>query len=416
MSSETLELQKAGGTPLAIWALALGTFGIGVTEFVIAGLLPLAAQEFGISVPAAGNLATSYALGVFVGAPAVVMLGNRLPRKTLMVLMMVVFILGNLLTAAAPGFAWALAGRVLTSMAHGAFIGVGAIIASSLVPPQRRASAIALMFTGMTLANLAGIPAGTWLGHAVSWRATFYAVAAIGVLTLIALVAWLPRDTVRRDPPRLGPELSAFLDPGVLLAMAITVLGPAAFFTSLTYIAPMMREVAGFGENGVTFILFLFGLGLFIGNLVGGRFADRALMPVLYVTLGGQALVLLAFWLLVDSRVASSVCVFLMAAFGFASVSPIQKLVMDKASAAGAPNLASSVNIGMFNLGNAIGAALGGLVIAHGFGLAAPNAVAALLSMAALAVALWLGRTSQRPADTRLSHKPAEGQGDMRCN
>ncbi|MFT0891235.1 MFS transporter [Pseudochelatococcus sp. G4_1912] len=407
-----IDVTTNSGTPLAIWALALGTFGIGVTEFVIAGLLPLAAEEFGVSVSAAGNLATSYALGVFIGAPAVVMLGNRLPRKTLMLLLMAVFVLGNLLTAAAPSFGWAIAGRVVTSLTHGAFIGVGAIIASALVAPPRRASAIALMFTGMTLANLAGIPAGTWLGHAVSWRATFCAVAAVGILTLIALLAWLPNDGARRNPPRQAPELAAFVDRGVLLAMAITVLGPAAFFTSLTYIAPMMREVAGFDESGVTFTLFLFGLGLFIGNLVGGRLADRALMPVLYVTLAGQALVLFAFYFLADSRAASSICVFLMAAFGFASVSPIQKLVMDKASTAGAPNLASAVNIGMFNLGNAIGAALGGLVIANGFGLASPNGVAALLSTAALAVALWLGRVARLQSRSR-GHSAVSIGADM---
>ncbi|MCD9028369.1 MFS transporter [Luteimonas sp. BDR2-5] len=397
----------AGGArmPPAIWALALGTFGIGVTEFVIAGLLPLAAAEFGISVSMAGNLATSYALGVFVGAPAMVMLGNRLPRKTLLVLLMGLFVLGNLLTAAAPGFGWALAGRVVTSLTHGAFIGIGAIIASALVPPDRRATAIALMFTGMTVANLVGIPAGTWLGQVVSWRATFYAVAVVGVATILALLAWVPADGPRRDPPRLLRELAAFGDRRVLLAMAITVLGPAAFFTSITYIAPMMREVAGFGERGVTGILFLFGLGLFVGNLAGGRLADRALMPVLYVTLAGQALVLLAFYFLAGSQLASAVCVFLMAAFGFATVSPIQKLVMDKASAAGAPNLASAVNIGMFNLGNAIGAAFGGFVIAHGFGLASPNWAAALLSLAALAVALWLGGTER----SRGTRSPAAG-------
>ncbi|MCD7098357.1 MFS transporter [Stenotrophomonas sp. MMGLT7] len=385
--------------PPAIWALALGTFSIGVTEFVVAGLLPLVADEFGISVSLAGNLATSYALGVFFGAPAVVILGNRLPRKVLLVLVMGLFVLGNLVTAAAPGFGWALVGRVITSMTHGAFVGIGAIIASALVAPERRATAIALMFTGMTLANLVGIPAGTWLGQAVSWRATFYAIAAIGVATALAILVWVPGDGQRRNPPRLARELAAFADRRVLMSMAITVLGPAAFFTSITYIAPMMREVAGFGENGVSGILFLFGLGLFLGNLAGGKLADRALMPVLYATLAGQALVLLAFYFLAESRVASAICVFLMAAFGFATVSPIQKLVMEKAAAAGAPNLASSVNIGMFNLGNAIGAAFGGFVIAHGFGLASPNWAAALLSTAALAVALWLGRGERRGGD-----------------
>lgn len=397
--------------PPAILALALGTFAIGVTEFVIAGLLPLVANEFGISVALAGNLATSYALGVFVGTPAVVILGSRVPRKTMLVLLTGVFVLGNLVTAVAPSFGWALAGRVITSMTHGAFIGIGAIIASALVAPERRATAIALMFTGMTLANLVGIPAGTWLGQVVSWRATFYAIAVIGVATALAILAWVPGDSGRRDAPRLARELAAFADRRVLMSMAITVLGPAAFFTSITYIAPMMREVAGFGEHGVTGILFLFGLGLFLGNLAGGKLADRALMPVLYATLAGQALVLLAFYFLAGSQVASAICVFLMAAFGFATVSPIQKLVMEKAGAAGAPNLASSVNIGMFNLGNAIGAAFGGFVIAHGFGLASPNWAAALLSTAALGVAVWLGRSERTVGD----RAPAAAIPGHRC-
>jgi DHA1 family inner membrane transport protein len=204
-------------------------------------------------------------------------------------------------------------------------------------------------------------------------------------------VALLVPNGKQHQAPSLRHEFSAFIDVHVLLAMGITVLGPAAFFTAITYISPMMTELTGYTDHGVTGVLFLFGLGLFIGNLLGGKLADRALMPLLYVTLAGQALVLFAFFFVVESRVASALCVFLMAGFGFASVSPIQRLVMDKARAAGAPNLAASVNIGLFNLGNAIGAWLGGWVIAQGFGYAAPNWVGGILSTCALLLALASG-------------------------
>lgn len=376
--------------PAALWALAIATFGIGTTEFVIAGLLPDIAAAFGIPVSTAGHMATSYALGVFIGAPILIILGARVPQKTMLTLLLVLFIIGNIVTATAPLYWVALVGRVITSLTHGAFIGIGSIIAADLVAPNRRTSAIAFMFSGMTLATLIGIPAGTWLSQEVSWRATFWAIALIGVVAIIGVMALVPQAE-RHEPPKLRNELAAFTDIHVLLAMSITILGPAAFFTSITYIAPMMTEVAGYTESALTGLLFLFGLGLFIGNIIGGRLADRALMPLLYGTLGAQAIVLLVFYLMADNRIISALCIFLMAAFGFASVSPIQRLVMDKAGAAGAPNMAAAVNIGLFNLGNAIGAWAGGAVIAGGFGYAAPNWAGAILSAAGLGLAVLSG-------------------------
>lgn len=392
--------------PAAIWALAIATFGIGTTEFVIAGLLPGIAAEFGISVSTAGYMATSYALGVFVGAPLLIILGARVPQKAMLVSLMGFFIAGNLLTALAPNFSWALIGRVVTSLTHGAFIGIGSILAADLVAPNRRTSAIAFMFTGMTVANLVGIPAGTWLGQVVSWRATFLVITVIGVVAMLAVAVLVPKGK-QHEVPSLRRELAAFLDVQVLIAMGITVLGPAAFFTAITYIAPMMTELAGYTDHGVTGILFLFGLGLFVGNLLGGKLADRALMPLLYATLAGQALVLFVFFFVVESRVASALCVLLMAGFGFATVSPIQRLVMDKARAAGAPNLAASVNIGLFNLGNAIGAWLGGWAIARGFGYASPDWAGGLLSTAALGLALvsgWLTASSAAKRRGAVAH------------
>lgn len=395
--------------PLAIWALAVGAFGIGTTEFVIAGLLPQVAAEFGISIPQAGQLATAYALGVFFGAPALIVLGAKLPRKQLMVGLMLLFVVGNLITALSPNYPIALIGRVVTSLAHGAFFGIGSILAADLVTPNKRVRAIAFMFSGLAIATLFGVPAGTWLSQFISWRATFYAITLVGLVALLAVILWLPATT-HGHGARVSQELAAFKNIRVLLAMGITILGPAAFFTSITYIAPMMTTVAGFSSSAVVWLMMAFGIGLFLGNSLGGRFADRALMPLLYITLLAQALTLFVFTFVAHSQWLSVVCIVLMAGFGFATVSPIQKLVLDKATAAGAPTLAAAVNIGLFNLGNAIGAWLGGSVIDAGFGLVAPNWSGGLLSLGALILALISGTLDRQTART-LSYFPSRCKG-----
>lgn len=379
--------------PAALFALAIGAFGIGLTEFVVAGILPQIASDFGIDIPTAGLMATTYALGVFVGAPILTVLGARVPRKRMLIGLALIFTMGNILTALAPSLQVALAGRVLTAFNHGTFFGIGSIIAASLVAQDRQASAIAFMFSGLTLANLFGVPVGTWFAQTFDWRLVFWLAAAIGLATVFSVALLVPRIEAGKAIA-LKLELRAFVDPQVLLAMGITVFGPAAFFTSITYIAPMMIEEAGFTDAGVARLMVLFGLGLAVGNWLGGRFADRSLFGTLFVTLAAQTTVLLVFWLRVDSGMIASASVFLMAAFGFAAVSPIQKLVMDRASSAGAPTMAASVNIGMFNLGNALGAWLGGVTIAVGFGLASPNWAGALLSLIALGLAVIAWATS----------------------
>lgn len=381
--------------PVALFALAIGAFGIGLTEFVVAGILPQIASDFGVDIPTAGLMATTYALGVFVGAPILTVLGAKIPRKNMLIVLALIFTLGNVVTALAPSLPVALVGRILTAFNHGTFFGIGSIIAASLVAKDRQASAIAFMFSGLTLANLFGVPTGTWLAQAYDWRLVFWLSAAIGLVTVASIALLVPRIEAGRAIA-LKSEVRAFVDPQVLLAMGITVFGPAAFFTSITYIAPMMIEEAGFSDAGVARLMVLFGLGLAVGNWIGGRFADRSLFGTLFVTLGAQAAVLLVFWLKVDSGMIASASVFLMAAFGFATVSPIQKLVMDRASRAGAPTMAASVNIGMFNLGNAIGAWAGGATIAAGFGLASPNWAGAILSLIALSLALIAWMTAGR--------------------
>ncbi|MGD6744431.1 MFS transporter [Streptomyces sp. BH106] len=378
--------------PLALLALAIGAFGIGTTEFVIMGLLPEVAGDFGVSIPTAGYLVTGYALGVMFGAPLMTALGTRIPRKRMLMLLLGFFIVGNLLSAIAPVFAVMLIGRVVASLAHGAFFGIGSVVAAELVAPEKKAGAIAMMFTGLTVANVVGVPLGTFIGQSVGWRVTFTVVAALGVIGLAGIAKLVP-DLPKPEGVRLRHELAAFKNVQVVLAMAMTVLGFGGVFAAITYIAPMMTHVAGFADGSVTWLMVLFGLGMVAGNLVGGKFADRALMPMLYVSLAALALVLALFTVTAHNQVLSAISIVLIGAFGFATVPPLQKRVLDQAS--GAPTLASAVNIGAFNLGNALSAWLGGMVIAAGLGYTSPNWVGAVLAAGALVLAV-LSATLER--------------------
>ncbi|MFF8384097.1 MFS transporter [Streptomyces kanasensis] len=394
--------------PLALLALAIGAFGIGTTEFVIMGLLPEVAADYGVSIPTAGFLVTGYALGVVLGAPLMTVLGTRISRKRMLMLLMVLFVVGNVLSALAPTFGAMLAGRVVASLAHGAFFGIGAVVAADLVAPQKKAGAIAMMFTGLTVANVIGVPLGTFVGQTAGWRATFLIVAALGVLGLLGIARLVPEQP-RSEGVRLRHELAAFRNVQVLLAMAMTVLGFGGVFAAITYITPMLTEAAGFDDGSVTWLLVLFGLGMVGGNLVGGRFADRALMPMLYVSLGALALLLALFTVTAQDKIAAAVTLTLIGALGFATVPPLQKRVLDQAS--GAPTLASAVNIGAFNLGNALAAWLGGLVIAAGWGITAPNGVGALLAGSALALAVLSGALERR--DRRGASRVVAGAGTV---
>ncbi|UQX04272.1 MFS transporter [Streptomyces sp. RerS4] len=379
--------------PLALLALAIGAFGIGTTEFVIMGLLPEVAAGYGVSIPTAGLLVTGYALGVVLGAPLMTVLGTRVPRKRMLMLLMGLFVIGNVLSALAPVFGVMLAGRVVASLAHGAFFGIGSVVAAGLVAPEKKAGAIAMMFTGLTVANVVGVPLGTLVGQHLGWRVTFLIVAALGVIGLLGIARLVP-DLPRPEGVRIRHELAAFRNVQVLLAMAMTVLGFGGVFAAITYITPMLTNVAGFADTSITWLLVLFGLGMVAGNLVGGRFADRSLMPMLYVSLGALAVVLALFTLTAHDKIGAAVTVTLIGALGFATVPPLQKRVLDQA--AGAPTLASAVNIGAFNLGNALAAWLGGIVISAGLGWTAPNWVGAALAASALVLAVVSGALERR--------------------
>lgn len=374
--------------PVALLALALSAFGIGTTEFVIMGLLPEVAGDFGISIPTAGLLISGYALGVVVGAPVLTALGSRVPRKKVLIALMGLFILGNLISALAPGYGLLMTGRVVAALSHGAFFGVGSVVAASLVAPSKQASAIAMMFTGLTVANVLGVPGGTALGQAFGWRSTFWAVSALGVVGLIGIVALVPKQTTTPGAG-LRSELAVFRRPQVWLALAMTTLGFGGVFASFTYIAPMMTGIAGFSDGAVTWLLVLFGVGLVIGNFLGGRAADHAIMPSIYVILAALSLVLLVFAVTAHAQLPAAITILLLGLAGFATVPPFQARVMAKAE--GAPALASAANIGAFNLGNAGGAWLGGLAIEHGLGYTAPNWIGALLAAGGLLVAVVSG-------------------------
>lgn len=390
--------------PLAVLALTAGAFGIGTTEFIIMGLLLQVAGEMHVSVATAGLLISGYALGVCVGAPILTLATRNMPRKAVLLALMVIFTLGNVACALAPNYATLMAARILTSLAHGTFFGVGSVVATSLVAADKRASAIATMFMGLTVATLLGVPFGAWFGLMLGWRAAFWAVAVIGVVALIVLSVFVPKGVGRStaqgadEAPSLRDELAVLTHGPVQLALIMTVLGFAGLFTVFTYIQPILTRLSGFSIAAVSPILLVFGAGLSIGNIAGGRFADRNLARALPATLAALALVLVVFAPAMTSKVAIVVLIGLLGAAAFATVAPLQLWVLQKAGPAG-QTLASSLNIAAFNLGNALGAWAGGVTLDHGPGLAALPWVAAGITTLGLALALW----SQRRANAALA-------------
>ncbi|MFE5095111.1 MFS transporter [Streptomyces sp. NPDC056638] len=374
--------------PLALLALAVSAFGIGTTEFVMMGLLPNVADDLGTSVPTAGHLVSAYAIGVVLGAPLLTAVGSRIPRKRMLLMLMALFTVGNLASAFAPGFGWLIVGRFLAGLPHGAFFGVGAVVAAQLVSEGRRARAVATMFLGLTVANIVGVPAATLLGQHLGWRATFLVVSAIGLCAMAALARLVPYVPVDAHQG-LGREIRALGNRQVLLGLLTAVLGFAGVFAVYSYLSAMTTEVMGFGESSVTLVLALFGIGMTLGALAAGPLTDRALRPTLYGSLGALAVVLVVFPFAVHVRWAALVTVVLLGGVGFMTTTPLQLLVMNKAK--DAPTLASASNHSAFNLANAGGAWLGGAAISAGWGWTSPALVGAALAVAGLAVAVTAG-------------------------
>ncbi|AUC94138.1 MULTISPECIES: MFS transporter [Bradyrhizobium] len=383
--------------PLAVLALTAGAFGIGTTEFLIMGLLLQVAADMHVSVSAAGLLISGYALGVFVGAPILTLGTRKMPRKAVLLALMAIFTLGNAACALAPNYELLMAARILTSLAHGTFFGVGSVVATSLVPEDKKASAIATMFIGLTVATLLGVPFGAWFGLMLGWRAAFWAVAAIGVIAFIVLAALVPGHVGANDKPaQLREELAVLGRPQVLLGLAMTVFGFGGLFAVFTYVQPILTRLTGFSDAAVSPILLVFGAGLAIGNVAGGRLADKGVARALLVSLGGLAAVLVALAAVISIKALVVVLLFVLGIAAFATVAPLQLRVLEAAGVEGR-TLASSLNIAAFNLGNALGAWAGGVTIDRGLGLGVLPLVAAVITAIGLLLALWSLRLD-RPA------------------
>lgn len=380
--------------PLALYALTAGAFGIGVTEFVIMGLLLEVSADLGVTIGAAGLLISGYAIGVVIGAPALTVLTDRWPHKIALTGLMAIFTAGNVACAVAPSYGFLMGARVLTALAHGTFFGVGSVVATGLVPTDRKASAIAMMFTGLTVANILGVPLGTWIGQQFGWRASFWSVAVVGVIALVVIGTLVPKAPRSKDGDWRA-DMRAVLRAPVLLSLLTTVLGYAGVFAVFTYIAPLLTRVSGFADSAVPPILLVFGGGLVVGNLIGGRFADRNLMATIVGTLAGLGIVLALMTPGFHARPSAILLTGLLGAAGFATVAPLQMWVLSKVEGAG-QSLASSFNIAAFNLGNAIGAWAGGTVIDHRLGLSFVPLVAAMFPFTAVLVAL-LNMTLSKP-------------------
>ncbi|AIY44091.1 Arabinose efflux permease [Collimonas arenae] len=371
---------------LPLLALAVAAFGIGTTEFVIMGLLPDVARDLGVTIPAAGMLVTGYALGVTIGAPIVAIATANMPRRTALLSLIGLFIIGNVLCALSPNYAVLMLARIVTAFCHGAFFGIGSVVAAGLVPSNRRAQAIALMFAGLTLANVLGVPFGTALGQQLGWRSTFWAVTVIGVLAAIALALWLPKK-IEMQKTSLLQEFSVLKDKQVVMVLAISALASASLFSVFTYITPILEDVTGLTPHAVTLVLLVFGLGLTVGSALGGKLADWRLLPSLIGFLVALAIVLTVFTLTMRTPLPAVITIFIWGVLAFAIVPPLQVLVVERASAA--PNLASTLNQGAFNLGNASGAWFGGMAIGAGFELTTLPYVGVVLVALALGLTLW---------------------------
>ncbi|MGW6012121.1 MFS transporter [Streptomyces sp. NPDC055210] len=375
--------------PLALLALAVVAFGIGTTEFATMGLLPQIADGVGVSVPQAGNLVSAYALGVVVGAPVLTGIGARVPHKRLLLLLTGLFVIGNAASALASNFGLLFAARFLSGLPHGALFGVGAVVASRLVAPDRAARAVSKMFLGLTVANIVGVPASTALGQQLGWRSAYWTVAVIGLIALVALALFVPHQP-RGQLSGIRHELRAMGNRQVVIGLATAVVGFGGFFAVYSYLVPMLTHLTGISDTSTTLVLALYGVGMTGGTLLAGPLTDRALRPTLYGGLALLAAGLVTFYFTVHSTVPALITITFIGAMGSLITTPVQMLLMAKAK--NAPTMAAASNHSAFNLANAGGAWLGGLVISAGWGWAAPNLVGAALAVAGLGLAFAGGR------------------------
>ncbi len=384
--------------PLALWALTLSAFAIGTTEFVIVGLVPTIAEDLGVSLPSAGLLVSLYALGVAIGAPLLTALTGRWPRKPLLLALMALFIAGNLLAYLAPGYSSLVTARVLTGLAHGVFFSIGSTIATSLVSKDKEGSAIALMFSGLTVALVTGVPLGTWIGQYFGWRMTFLAVAALGVIALIGSLVLVPRQLKQGQPATVLQQLKVLTEPRLLLVFAMTAVGYGGTFVAFTYLAPILQQVSGFAPGAIGLIMLVYGVSVAAGNIWGGKLADRqGPVKALSLIFAMLALVLALFSLTAPHALLAVFTVLIWGAFAFGNVPGLQVYVVQLAEkhCPHAVDVASGLNIAAFNIGIAFGAWLGGLVVANR-PLSDTGWIGALIVLAALGLTRWSGALDQK--------------------
>ncbi|MHA3084427.1 MFS transporter [Acinetobacter sp. ANC 5383] len=382
---------------LPLLALAIGAFAIGTTEFSPMGLLPNIAHDLGISIPTAGMLITGYALGVMIGAPIMTLWFGHFPRRKALIILMAIFTLGNLIAAIAPNYLNLMGARVITSLNHGAFFGIGSIVATSVVPKDKQASAIAMMFMGLTIANIGGVPLATWFGQHIGWRSSFAGIAVLGIMTMLSLYKALPQGSVGQKPDVMQ-ELKVLTRPAVMLALLTTVMGSGILFTLYTYIAPTLSSITHASPTFVTFMLMLVGCGFSIGNHYGGKFSDQSIDRTLIGFLVVLMVLMALFPILAKTPIGAAISLIVFGAATFGLVPPLQMRVMSVAHEAS--GLASSVNIGAFNLGNALGAALGGAVLSMNLGYTAVPVSGAVLAALTLILVLVQKRLYQHDNPT----------------
>lgn len=386
MSSHT---RNNKGT-LSLFALAISAFGIGTTEFVPVGLLSTISEDLNISITLAGLLISGYAMGVAFGAPILTALTNKMSRKTLLMALMVVFIIGNLIAAVSTSFALLLTARIITAFSHGVFFSIGSTIAADLVPEDKRASAIAFMFTGLTVATVTGVPLGTFVGQLFGWRATFWGVALLGVIGIIASAILIPKDIKDAPPAKFSDQIKVLGNGPLLLAFAITALGYGGTFVAFTYLTPILQEITGFSPKVVSIILLVYGVAVAIGNSIGGKAADKNPLKALLWMFIAQAIILFILTFTAPFKVAGVITIFLMGMFAFMNVPGLQILVVRLAEryVPTAVNVASALNIAAFNLGIAIGALVGGLIV-DSIGLIHTPWIGGVMVVGAVLLTVW---------------------------
>jgi MFS transporter, DHA1 family, inner membrane transport protein len=394
----------------ALLALSLGAFGIATGEFVTLGLLPNIAESLQVSIPRAGNLVSAYAVGVVIGGPLLTLATVALPRKVLLLILVLLMAATNIATAVTPGFGNLLLIRFLAGLPHGAYFGAAAVAAGNLVEAGRRNAAMALVFAGFTVANIVGVPLTTLVGQQAGWRAAFALVGLIEVIAGLGILLLVPTQPVGTgaNAPRLAQELRAFRNMQVWLALGIAAIGGGAMFATFSYITPMMTHITGYSQSSITALLVLFGIGMTAGNLVGARLANWGLMRTVYLSLGAQIVVALLFVFTVHNKIAAAITIALFPFATIAMVPPLQARLIKLAD--GAPNLASAAIHSAFNIANSLGAWLGGLTIAAGFGYASPSVVAAALAECGLVLALISGRLGRTKPRHRLEVAPARAR------